>query len=73
MTKNPVIYLDHINICIRKIGGYTVDLTEENFLKNSLIQVAVIRNFEIIGEAAKNLDINYEPNTRKLNGRRLRD
>ena len=73
MTKNPVIYLDHINTCIRKIGGYTVDLTEENFLKNSLIQVAVIRNFEIIGEATKKLDINFEPNTRKLNGRRLQE
>ena len=59
MTKNPLIYVEHISTCIRKIEDYTADVTEENFLENSLIQDAVIRNFEIIGEATKKLDNDF--------------
>ncbi len=59
MTKNPVIYLEHICYCIQKIEDYTRELSEETFLNNSLIQDAVIRNFEIIGEATKKLDNDF--------------
>lgn len=41
--------------CIEKIISYTEDITEKQFLENNLIQDAVIRNFEIIGEATKQL------------------
>ncbi len=56
MHKNPVIYLNHIQDCIVKIREYTNDLDEKGFLKSTLVQGAVIRNFEIISEAAKQLD-----------------
>lgn len=59
MTKNPVIYLEHNSVCIQKIEDYTKELTEETFLHNTLIQDAVIRNFEIIGEATKKLDTDF--------------
>lgn len=59
MTKNPLIYLEHIYTCILKIEGYTKEHTEETFLNNSLVQDAVIRNFEIIGEATKKLDSDF--------------
>lgn len=55
MDKNPIIYIEHIDVCINKIIDYTSGLDEEAFLRNSLIQDAVIRNFEIIGEATKQL------------------
>jgi len=35
-------------------------LTREEFSKNELIQDAVIRNFEIIGEASKNLSAEFK-------------
>lgn len=59
MIKDPVIYLEHISACIQKIEEYTIELNEESFLQNSMIQDAVIRNFEIIGEATKKLDNDF--------------
>jgi len=56
MKKNPVIYLNHIHDCINKIKDYTKGLDHDDFMDNSLIQDAVIRNLEIIGEATKQLD-----------------
>lgn len=59
MTKNPLIYLEHIDACIQKIKDYTKGMDEASFLKDSLKQDAVIRNFEIIGEAAKQVDDDF--------------
>jgi uncharacterized protein with HEPN domain len=56
MTKNPLVYLSHILDSIKKIKDYTNGFNENRFVNDSLIQDAVIRNFEIIGEAAKNID-----------------
>jgi len=55
MKKDSIVYLKHIQLSISKIKEYTKELDEDIFLKNSLIQDAVIRNFEIIGEATKKL------------------
>lgn len=49
------IYLDHILRAIDRINRYTSELDEEDFLVGELIQDAVIRNIEIIGEAANNI------------------
>lgn len=56
MRKNPTIYLNHILDCIHKIQAYTAGMDQDEFINNSLIQDAVIRNLEIIGEATKQLD-----------------
>lgn len=48
-------YLLHILEAIRRIGDYTSDLDEAGFLANRLVQDAVIRNLEVIGEACNNL------------------
>lgn len=55
MIKDPLIYIEHIRSCIAKIKEYTKGIEEKDFLENGLIQDAVIRNFEIIGEATKKL------------------
>ena len=34
---------------------YTAGMTEQQFLQNSLVQDAVVRQLEIIGEASRNL------------------
>ncbi|MFC3414204.1 HepT-like ribonuclease domain-containing protein [Algoriphagus hitonicola] len=59
MKKDPVIYLEHISACISRIRIYTQDIDENSFLQNNLIQDAVIRNLEIIGEATKKLNENF--------------
>ena len=48
-------YLRHILNAIERIDRYTTDMDETGFLANELIQDAVTRNIEIIGEAANNL------------------
>jgi len=48
-------YLDHILEAIDRIERYTAGMTGEDFVQNQLVQDAVIRNFEIIGEASRNL------------------
>ncbi|MFP4091316.1 MAG: DUF86 domain-containing protein [Cyclobacteriaceae bacterium] len=58
MSKDPKIYLTHIKECITKIRRYTSGMDENEFLKNPLVQDAVMRNLEIIGEATKHLDQN---------------
>lgn len=48
------LYLEHIHESILKIMDYTQNGREE-FMVNEMAQDAVIRNFEIIGEATKQL------------------
>ncbi|MBF0468155.1 MAG: DUF86 domain-containing protein [Desulfamplus sp.] len=52
--KDDNLYLIHISECIDKIQQYTSD-GKTAFLNCSKTQDAVIRNFEIIGEAVKRL------------------
>nr|WP_044200150.1 DUF86 domain-containing protein [Oscillochloris trichoides] len=47
-------YLGHIIDCIQRIEDYTRD-GEAAFMASPIIQDAVVRNFEIIGEATKRL------------------
>ena len=58
MTKDPRVYLAHILECIQKIERFTAD-GEDRFLADVMVQDAVLRNFEVIGEATKRLDNAY--------------
>ncbi len=55
MPREYKAYSNDILKAISKIEKYTANMTFDDFLRNELIQDAVIRNLEIIGEAAKNL------------------
>jgi len=44
--------IGHMVESINKIFRYTEELNINDFLKNDLVQDAVVKNFEIIGEAA---------------------
>lgn len=52
--KRDLVYLDHIREAIEQITAYSARGREE-FLRNRMAQDAIIRNFEIIGEAVKHL------------------
>lgn len=52
-------YLAHILEAIERIDRYTEDMSEIAFLENQMAQDAVIRNFEIIGEASHNIETHY--------------
>jgi hypothetical protein len=55
MKRDAAVYLDDIIESIRKIEEYTKGLDLEGFTKDFKTQDAVIRNFEIIGEAARSI------------------
>ncbi len=52
--KDQALYIIHIQECLEKIIEYT-RAGREAFLADSRTQDAVIRKFEVIGEAAKRL------------------
>lgn len=58
MRKDPRVYLAQILECIEKIELFTAD-GKGRFMRDGMVQDAVMRNFEIIGEAAKRLDDRY--------------
>lgn len=53
-------YLGHIVEAIERIHRYVEDLDEVAFLQDEKTQDAVVRNFEIIGEASRNIE-RYHP------------
>ena len=57
MIKSDLAYIDHILDCIRKIGKFSNGLSFREFKTNELVQDAIIRNIEIIGEASKKISL----------------
>jgi len=58
MSRDPLRiddYLDHIAEAIDRITQYTEGMDSEAFMANRLVQDAVIRNVEVIGEASNNI------------------
>jgi len=55
MHRTSLHFLDDIKEAAGKIRKYTTGMTYEEFLADEKTQDAVIRNFEVIGEATKNL------------------
>lgn len=55
MIKDDTVFLRHIRDAINKIQEYTRGMDYEDFRASSLVQDGVIRQLEIMGEAAKNL------------------
>jgi uncharacterized protein with HEPN domain len=53
--KDNRIYLKHILDAVHRIEEYTRQVKYENFMKNNLVQAGVMREIEIVGEAAKRL------------------
>jgi len=49
-------YLGHIREAIERIYRYVEEIDEVAFVQNEMAQDAVIRNFEIIGEASHNIE-----------------
>ena len=52
--KDDRLYLVHILECITQIESYTRD-GREVFMRERMIQDAVVRNFEVMGEATKRI------------------
>jgi len=58
MKKDPRVFVAQILERVERILSFTAD-GERAFLSNPLVQDAVIRNLEVIGEAAKRVPDEY--------------
>jgi len=54
-ARDDTVYLRHILDAITRIEGYLFGVNQETFTKTLLLQDGVIRQIEIIGEAAKRI------------------
>lgn len=54
-SRHWSLRIEDILTCISNIQQYTSHLTLSEFKKNQLVIDAVVRNFEIIGEASKHI------------------
>ena len=57
--KDDSVYIDHILNSISRIQSYIINLEESTFLADLKTQDAVVRQFEIIGEATKRISSKF--------------
>ena len=53
--KDVSVYLEHVIECIQRIEKFMKGMDKNKFLKDELVQSAVVRQIEVIGEAMKNI------------------
>lgn len=53
MSRDFKLYLEDILTSCQRITEYTAGLNYDRFINNTLVYDAVLRNIEIVGEAAK--------------------
>lgn len=64
--------VDDIRRAASRILSYTAGLDERGFRANVLVVDAVLRNFEVIGEAARNVPIDVELRHPQVSWRAMR-
>ncbi len=60
------LYIEHIVQAIGKIGQYIDGITFEYFKEDSLIQDGVVRELEIVGEAARQVSESTKQKYKKI-------
>lgn len=65
------LYLDDILEAAKRIEKYTKGLTFGKLKKNNLTVDGVVRNLEIIGEAAKNIPVNIKEKYTEIEWRKI--
>ncbi|HIH22479.1 TPA: DUF86 domain-containing protein [Candidatus Micrarchaeota archaeon] len=58
--KDQSVYLKHMLEAIQRIKDYTKNMDVKAFFNNNMVEDAVVRNIEIIGEASKNLSAEFK-------------
>ena len=53
--KDDALYIHYIHECLLKIDAYIEGKSKENFLQDSMLQDAVIRNLQVLSESTQRL------------------
>ncbi len=57
--KDDLVYIEHIQSSIKRIRSYIIGLNQDSFLENHMVQDAIVRQLEIIGEATKKISQDF--------------
>ncbi len=71
--RNPLLYLDDILVACRKIEDYLDEAEEDDFTEDELVVDGVVRNLEIIGEAAGNIPKSFRKKQPEVEWRKLKE
>lgn len=71
MPRDNRLYLDDILLAIEKIRIYTKNFSEDDFRADFKTQDAVLRNLEIIGEAAGKIEESLKSKTKEIEWRKI--
>ena len=66
VEKTDFLFIEHILESIKAIGEFSLNLTKEELSSNRLKQSAIVREIEIIGEAAKNISSKLKNEHREI-------
>lgn len=70
--RDKLLLLDDMLLAAQKIKQYTKDLDYNVFLADDKTLDAVVRNFEIIGEAANRIDPDFRESNPEIEWKRIR-
>ena len=62
MSRDPqrlADYLDHVLQAIDRVQRYVGAVGADEFMRDQMVQDAVIRNLEVIGEASHNIETRF--------------
>jgi len=71
--RNEALLLEDILDAIDKIFHYTAGMSFEQYNSNEMVQDAVERNFEIVGEAASHIGDEFKKRFPEIDWRLLKD
>jgi uncharacterized protein with HEPN domain len=72
MSKEPIEYLKHIHDeCVYIISVIGKDITKDDFLKDETLKRAIVRSLEIIGEATKQISIDFKIKWNSINWKNM--
>ncbi len=69
--RHPQVLIDDIIESLDRIFAYTEGMTQSDFTNNQLVVDAVLRNFEIIGEAASKLPKEFVERHQNIEWKRI--
>jgi len=58
--KDDVLYLIHISECIDKINSYMAGVDCDSFMRQGIVQDAVLRNLQLLAESTQRLSEKFK-------------
>lgn len=71
MSRDPRLYIEDILEACQKIIRFTTSMDMADFIQDERTYDAVIRNLEIIGEAARNIPVEIQAQWPQINWREI--